>query len=35
MGMGEKFDRAATHPVGAGDMMIIPTSNAADDPRNQ
>ena len=23
MGMGRKFDRAATHPVGAGDMMIM------------
>ena len=25
MGMGEKFDRAATHPVGVGDMMIMQT----------
>jgi uncharacterized RmlC-like cupin family protein len=23
MGMGDKFDRAATHPVGPGDMMIM------------
>ena len=24
MGMGEKFDRAATHPIRAGDMMFMP-----------
>src|SRR6266850_2362305 len=28
MGMGEKFNRSATHPVAAGDMMIMQPGSA-------
>ena len=28
MGMGEKFERSATHPVAAGDMMIMQPGTA-------
>ena len=28
MGMGDKFDRASTHPVGAGDLMIMQPGTA-------